>query len=60
MSRADLLLAAITKELDRRKREIENENSLVEVHFRAKFDKPKRLRLQTSVYTERDIEDIIA
>lgn len=39
MTRSDCILAAITKELDRRQRVVDNEMELDQLLFRVKFDK---------------------
>ncbi len=57
MTRTECILAHITYELDQRQREIDNENYLLEIHLRVKFDKYKDVEgIQYSKYTERSVK----
>lgn len=55
MTRAECILAAITKELDRRFLFIEKEPDLMQVVFCVKFKKGIVQRVQVSVDTDREI-----
>lgn len=57
MTRAECILAHITRELDRRKRIVENEPELDQILFRVKFDKRGKVyRVRSFLEFEHDEE----